>query len=277
MRDPRPAADLRSRHDLGQIVGYAYRLYAAHFAVFFALALVTLPLQMLDGAARQQITSDAASNSVGTLFQVPTAIVSVIAGAAIIAAVRQAAEGTRPAFMASLDAVFERLWALFSTLLLTAALAAASVFAFPLLGLWWLIRRDATVDGRRAWWMWAVPLALTVYLLGRWVITQQMVIIEDRRNWSALDASATLVRGQWWRVIGIVIVIGLIQLGPLMLSGATQSLDPVPAAVLSGLIAALVLPFGAAAQTLLYYDLKARREPDDGPDGVPVTEPDLQG
>ncbi|MBI2723480.1 MAG: hypothetical protein HYX50_00315 [Chloroflexi bacterium] len=277
MRDPRPAADLRSRHDLGEIVGYAYRLYAAHFLVFFAIALVTLPLQMLYGTAEERISSAATSSTVASLFQIPIAVVSVIAGAAIIAAVRQAAEGTRPTFMASLDSVFERLWTLFSTLLLTAALAAASVFAFPLLGLWWLMRRDATVDGRRAWWMWAVPLALTVYLLGRWVVAQQMVIIEDRRNWSALDASATLVRGQWWRVIGIVLVIGLIQFGPLTLSGAAQSLHPLPAAVLSGLIAALVLPFGAAAQTLLYYDLKARREPDDRPDGVPVTEPDLQG
>jgi sterol desaturase/sphingolipid hydroxylase (fatty acid hydroxylase superfamily) len=90
-------------------------------------------------------------------------------------------------------------------------------------------------------------------------------MIEGKERWAALDASAEIVRARWWRTIGALLVIALIVLGPTALA-ATSAVAPrlVEAAVTSA-AGALVLPFFIAAQTLLYYDLKARNSVDLSP------------
>ena len=252
-------AALRGRHDLGEIVGYGYRIYLKHFGVLFAVALLTVPVEMLSGVVRGMVNEDAAQ-AVNTLFQIPLALVGIIAASAIIFAVHEVTGGAAPSFGRSLDAVFERMAAVFGSLFLGAGLAVLAVFAFPFLGPYWLIKRDANIDGQRAPWMWLVPFALVVYLVLRWSMVQQAVMIDGKQNWSALDASADAVRGAWWRVLGIGLVISLIQAGPVLLAGAAVLLPPLAAATIGGLALALVLPFQSAAQTLLYYDLKARKQ-----------------
>src|SRR2546421_7809695 len=108
--------------------------------------------------------------------------------------------------------------------------------------------------------MWLIPGALGIYLVIRWLFVAQTVMIEDRRNWSALDASAAMVRGRWWRTLGIILVVGLIELGPIVLASFTNLAPPLVEAITTSVVAAIVLPFGTAAQTLLFYDLKARKE-----------------
>ena len=46
--------ELRGTHDLGEIIGLSYRVYARCFVPLFAIALVTVPLRMLTGIAQDR-------------------------------------------------------------------------------------------------------------------------------------------------------------------------------------------------------------------------------
>ena len=103
-------------------------------------------------------------------------------------------------------------------------------------------------------------------------------MIEDRRNWSALDGSAGIVRGRWWRALGIMLVVVLIELGPIWISFVSMLAPPLVEAMTTSVVAALVLPFATAAQTLLFYDLKARKGQADAiADRLSAAEPDVPG
>ena len=100
---PRPTVALRGRHDLSEIVGYAYRIYARNFAALFALALLTVPLRLLQGVIEDRVDGDAQSFT--GLLQLPEALVGLIASGAIVFAVHEISAGTRPEFARSLDAI----------------------------------------------------------------------------------------------------------------------------------------------------------------------------
>ena len=85
------------------------------------------------------------------------------------------------------------------------------------------------------------------------------------------------MRGYWWRTLGIQIVIGLIAAGPVMVASISTLAAPLVEAVVTSMAAALILPFAATAQTLLYYDLKARNRIDVRPAALDDSEPDLPG
>ncbi len=251
--------DLRGTHDLGAIIGYAYRIYIAHFRTLFLIALVTAPLAMLSAVVQRQIASDDAAMWAGVAFQLPEALVGLVASGALIFAVHAISGAALPQAGASLDVGLAKFAALLTSGLLAGVMAFLSLFAFPGLAIWWLLRRNATIDGRRDWWL-LLPFVLPFYLAVRWALAPQAVVIGDERNWSALDHSAFAVRGQWWRTLGILLVIALVQAGPLMLVAAAAALPPLAEATVVAVVSALVLPFSVAGQTLLYYDLVARKQ-----------------
>lgn len=234
--------DLRGPHDAGEIIGYAYRVYLRHFAAMFALGLTTVPLQMLAAVVQDR----AGGTDGGTLgvaaLQVTGVLVILLAIGALIFAVNDVVSGQRADFGRSLDAAFERFTALFSTNILGAVLAVLSVLAIP----YFLARRryDAACS---------IP-----YFIVRWTFGAQAVMVEGKRNWAALDASAAIVRGRWWRTLGILLLVGLIAAGPSIVAGAAQALPPVAAATIASGVSALVLPFVVGAQTLLYFDSRTR-------------------
>jgi hypothetical protein len=256
--DARPAADLRAPHDLGEIIGYAWKIYFSNFAALFLVALVTVPLRMLHAVTLRRIDSESVQEAVSMLFLLPELLVALIAAGALIVAAHDVSGATRADPARSLDAAFDRFGALISTFLLQTGLALASLVAAPALAVYWLINRDATIDGRRDWWLALVPFALTLYLAVRWSLAQQAIIIEEKQRWSALDASAAIVRGRWWRTLGILFFIVFMALGPSLIASASAAAPPLVEASVTSLVAAVMLPVLVAAQTLLYYDLKAR-------------------
>lgn len=268
--------DLRGRHDLSEIIGYAYRVYGANVATFLLIAAVTIPLQLLIGVIQQGSKSDGAMTAAG-LLNFPAALVGLVASAALIVAVHDATADARPDFGRSIDAAFARFGALFTTAILGGVLAVLGLFAAPWLALWWLTHPDATIDGKRNWWLAIVPGLLGFYLILRWVFEQQSVMIAGKRNWAALDDSAHAVRECWWRTLGILIVVGLIQAGPILLAQMATVLPPLAASAIIAIVFALVLPFSITAQTLLYYDLKARKQDDLSADRLTAAEPDVPG
>lgn len=267
-------ADLRAARDARQIIRAALSVYAANFPSLFGIALLVAPIELLTGVLQARYTSQDAQSYI-SLLVFPGALVTLLAIGALTVAVHEISGGTRPEFGRAVDVAFQRFGALLSTALLAGVLVVASLAAVPALTAWWLVRRDATIDGRRNWWLVTVPFALTVYLSVRWALATQAVMIEGRERWAALDISAAAVRGRWWHTLGVLLLIIMAQLGPALLAAVARAAPPIVAGGVASAVAALVLPFVVSAQVLLYYDLKARAHADAGAHRLAAAEQDV--
>jgi hypothetical protein len=102
-----------------------------------------------------------------------------------------------------------------------------------------------------------IGIPFAIYFGVRWGFIVQAVLIDGKSPREALSRSSDLVRGQWWRVLGISLVVGIIAgLAAAVIGGVLFFLPFVGAVVAS----ALITPVVPIAQTLLYYDLRARLE-----------------
>ena len=151
------------------------------------------------------------------------------------------------------------------------------------------------------WLLGAGGLCLTVigipfgiYFGVRWTLYSQPVLLEESKAWNALGRSTELVKGSWWRVLGIVTAIYLISgmitiilyistefiltlAGIVKTEGGTGLLDSlrrmfIPTLDEAGwvtyavqrfvalLIATLTMPIALIGSTLLYFDLRVRKE-----------------
>ena len=98
-----------------------------------------------------------------------------------------------------------------------------------------------------------IGIPVAIYFAVRWTFIMQVASLERRSPLSALARSSELVRDNWWRVLGILVVVavlaaianGILSLG----LGLIPYAGPVVAAV-------LIAPVMIIAQTLLYHDLR---------------------
>ncbi len=111
-----------------------------------------------------------------------------------------------------------------------------------------------------------------IWLYGAWSVSVPALLIERTGPWRSLRRSRRLVRKRWWPSSGVIlvatimvaIVSGIVQ----ALLAALASLPSQPSLVLAVLIntlasafsAIVATPFIAAVTTVLYYDLRVRRE-----------------
>ncbi len=120
--------------------------------------------------------------------------------------------------------------------------------------------------------IWIVGLvAAVIFISIRWAVATPSVMLEDRRAASALGHSWRLVAGDSWRVLGIVLLVGIAQtvlvtavaeLGRALfgLINADLVAGAVAQTLFSGLGGIIFGPILPIALTVLFYDLAARRE-----------------
>jgi len=111
-----------------------------------------------------------------------------------------------------------------------------------------------------------------IWLYAAWSVAVPALLIERIGGFRALGRSRRLVKGRWWATAAVLVVATLMVT---LISGAIEallvgvaSLPSQPSlllavfvSTLSGVIATIITePFRAAAVTLLYYDLRVRRE-----------------
>lgn len=118
-----------------------------------------------------------------------------------------------------------------------------------------------------------ILLPLAVYLFVNWSLLVQVVVNEGEGPLRAMGRSRQIVRGQWWRTLGINLAITLLAFLPgLLISRVTGPIDQQWVTALgAGIGTAITAPFIALAQTLLYADLRARKG--EQPLSLPVGEP----
>jgi hypothetical protein len=108
-----------------------------------------------------------------------------------------------------------------------------------------------------------------VYLWISWTLVVPVVLFEEGRGRGALSRSRALVRGRWWPTCG---VLGITSLLSALVGGALQGVllgvsaaggevvDAIARAVATSLSSMLTTPFSAAVVTVLYFDMRVRKE-----------------
>ena len=239
-----PRLQLSRQRDVTALFRDSLVTYWSHLGTFLALAAtIVVPVELVvRGIGQEQFTAgfDAkltvAETAIGGLvtFLVITPLITAIC----IHALRNVADGGKPAAREALMSGFEA----FTPLFLALALAAAGI-ALGLLAL--------VVPG--------------VYLFVRWFFVPQAVVLEGDRGPAALTRSAALTQGFWWRTLGLIVLAQLAMLIPTLVLGApftsiAESSDRAVWALAGTVVTEIVTaPFIAIYATLLWFDLRARR------------------
>ena len=109
-----------------------------------------------------------------------------------------------------------------------------------------------------------------IYFYGAYAVAVPVLLVEEVRGRGAMKRSRALVTGRWWPVV-VVLVLGMLlaQIVSSVLQGVFSitlgSVDNEVTAVLAGTIgstlsAVIVTPFTAAVTTVVYFDLRVRKE-----------------
>lgn len=258
------SAALRPRR-VGEILDAAIKLYLGNARVLMgAAATVVIPLQILAGIVLLSTYSDGrdiggfssfgrgvtpaeahARLGASVIAQVVTLIGSTFTLAVCVKAISDAYLDQSPSISSSLRFGLRRL----------GPLLVLEVLELVGIGLGFLL---LVIPG--------------VWLYGAWSVRVPALLIERRGPFRALGRSRRLVKGRWWASSGVlavaavmVMVLGTVIIGALTAAALSNSHRSVLFAVvingLAAVISAILLqPFSAAVTTVLYYDLRVRRE-----------------
>lgn len=244
----------------GDIVDEAIGLYRRNFRLFLSIgAVVLVPagvlqlvLALLAGEAGLSVFAISS-----LLWWFLSIVVAVVSYAAVISTMAIAASERwldRPMTVGeAYRRTFSRIGPLLGLLL---------VYALVIVGL------SVTIIG--------IPFA--IYLFVAWLLSIQVLLVEGSGIRAALSRSRDLVGGHWWRVVGIVVLLAIIQgvisaffslpatifgFGSLFSDPTGTDVSPlviVLDAVGSTAGQIVVGPIAYCAYILLYYDLRVRKE-----------------
>lgn len=227
-----------------------------------AVAVVIVPVQVLTILVQLSLVPDSFDPQAGSEAQVEAADGAAVAGGFVLAAlfafvgtvlatgacfkaIADAYLGERPSWRESLRYALRRLRSLVWVAILYGLI--------PTLALFLLI-----VPG--------------VYLWVAWAVATPALLLEGTRGTKALGRSHRLVRGRWWASFGILLIGFLIAavieiavgfpLGFAAGFGAPESFvaNIVATGVAGALAALLATPLQAAFVSILYFDLRVRKE-----------------
>jgi hypothetical protein len=249
---------------IGEILDVAIKIYRARFKVLItAVAIVLAPVFALGAIVR----------------------ISIPAGDDLV-------DPTQPGATPEFD--FDQFWAFLAGTLLIAVLAfIASQLAT---GACFKAVSGAYLDEEPDWresirfarghlgsllWLSVLlivllPLAFlacvipSIYFYVAWTVAAPVLLLEEVRGLKALKRSRELVKGRWWPVLAVVLLVGLIQgvvQGVLLgiFTGLVSITGNEVATALGDFIgqtlsSALTTPLSAAVLTVLYFDLRVRKE-----------------
>jgi len=266
---------------LPELLDELFRLYRRYFSLIVGVALVVaLPgliwqlitgtyklsggsfnnlLTTTSGSATPTFNSTQLSNlstsyllaGLGGLILLPFSV------GAVYRAVTDVALGRAATIGSVLRETLQRYWQLFGFIALFFVLVFAWVIAL-VIGLILIV-----IPG-------LVVLCFGVYLAIRWSMSLAAMMAENIGPIQGFSRSWNLVKGQWWRTFGVLLVVGILQavislaLGAMfgIVAGAATTGDVRLAveAIGSTLLSTLVSPITTIAVVLLYFDLRVRKE-----------------
>ena len=259
--DPGPDGGARrslAPMDLGGLIEQSLAVYRGNFGPFVLISIVAhVPIFLLtlfsggDVQSVEPTETMEVSEAIAELGAVliATLVIAFVAGyfntvlsAASVAAVGQYYVGGR------IDAGYclSRAWYRIASLS-----AAYVVFALALVGAGVLI-------------FVLVGIPLFFYLLVVWFFFVECIMLERKRPMDSLWRSRDLVQGSYWRVFLIGLVYTLLAVGVTVVAGLADMLlsqiSPILSSAFVVAVSALITPFGWIGRTLVYYDLRVRKE-----------------
>ena len=255
--DDRP----QTLHALGLrgLLDEAIAIYASHtWRLIVLVAIIQVPVNLVSAVVLEALSSNVYLVAFVVFLRL---LAEVVAYGAVVTAVGRHYIGLG----IGVRDCYRRVWWRILTL---AALSAIVTLALIVLPLVVLLKGQAFIG-----WFTVLVLIPVVALTIYWFLAVQPVLLESLTPMAALRRSYSLVRGSWWRVFGFAMLLGLVSLGlgilvtiifaiPLWISG-TSAGSAVGDSVLflAGLaVTTAILPVISIASTLLYYDLRVRKE-----------------
>ena len=243
---------------LGSILDETLAIYAGRFRFWITLvAVVQVPVSLVS-LVLAQVWGGAAAEILIRLLSVVGAI--YVYGAAVYAVGQHHVTGG-----VIIRDCYARAWWRAKTLSLLALLAFLALVAL-LLPLYYDDQPWVAVP---ALLLMPPAIAMAVY----WSMAVQVIVVEGRMAIGSLRRSFALVRGSWWRVLGVALTFSLVGFGlaivvtiPLaiisMVASADATAGVVTALVVLGqvIVGIVVPPVLFIAWTLLYYDMRVRKE-----------------
>lgn len=249
-----------------------FTIYRNHYRLLLAIAAVYLVLEFTLDLIATYLGQEAETSTtllIAGFSLTATTVISVFVTGGLIYASAQVYLGREITSGAAFQQAFRRFWSYLGSSLL------------------WLL-------GAGGLCLTIIGIPFGIYFGIRWSFYSQAVLIEESKAWNALGRSTELVKESWWRVLGIVIAVYLISgmitiilyisiefiltlAGIIGTEGSTGLLDTlrrlfIPTLDETGwftyavrnfvglLIAALTMPIALIGTTLLYFDLRIRKE-----------------
>lgn len=251
-----PSAPLRlqRRRSWGSIVTASRRMYLGHLRLFLGIGLLFLPIGIFvtgvqylifrHGFLNGLVNSTGSSNAVVVFLAVMLGVTFTAFGLAVL-------NGATTAAMVDLDAGRQ-----------TGALAAYKQVLPKLSSILGVVLIAAVITALVA--LTSIGLLLSIWLIVRWALVAQVVLLEDFSALAALRRSAKLVHGNWWRVASMLLFVTIVALllgplvGTLLLLVTNASFNFIN--LVSSIVYAIVLPYAAIASTYVYFDLRVVKQ-----------------
>ena len=252
---------------VGEILDVSIKVYLRHWRTLLkVVAVIEVPIQLIgfvvllsilpDQTLRQQNFGSGPVTTTGSVdvaavlggyavYLVLTLVAAALATAASLKAVSDAYLGERPTWSSSLRFALRRLHSVVWVQLLIAVLAFLAAIALVVPGVW-------------LWVSWSVAVPA--------------LLLEGVRGFRALGRSFGLVQGRWWATFAVILLAFIAAailtsaisalFSSLVFTGASNSaLGSLTLSTVGGTIAGvLTRPFQSAVPTILYYDLRVRKE-----------------
>lgn len=244
---PIDLSQLRAPRAFGQIVVASGRLYGRHWLAFAPIGLSAIPIVggltalswLLTGDTGRRLDDKAGLSGLHVALgeivaAVGLPIASAVISAAAVVAVGQVATGGSTGFAAA----YRGLWRRFRRVVGAQLLALLAIFLMAI-----------SIVG--------IPFAIWKYI--GWLFVEQRILFEDKPLREAFRSSSQLVRGRWWYTLRVAVFFWLVGTiaGPIL--GFVLIFTYLPLLlinVIGSVVFALLIPYGAIGQTLLYYDLE---------------------
>ena len=259
--------------DFTDILDGMFTFYRSHFRLFITIAVVYLVLSFGVDLISVFLLETDATMGTGLVILVFTILFSVVVSTFVVAGLAYASAhvylGREIIPGAVLQQAWQRFWTYLGSLIL-----------------WSLVVGGLTIT--------IIGIPFAIYFSIRWGLYSLPVMLEGTTARNALRRSTELVKGTWWRVFGIMLAISLISFMIYFILEASSSflltwmglteaeapdnlIDslrqlfiPTPSEIgwfsytirglVSLIIATFTMPISIIGSTLLYFDLRIRKE-----------------
>lgn len=274
---PDPTLQMRTRlrpMGIGDILDATFSLYRANFSLFVAtVAIVEVPLQIIIVILQLAIVDSTTSirnistgtggltqQQTDTLVHWLTAVASVSVITGIITAIALVIQS------AALAVVISNRYLNRAITVGDAYRAAVNRLGPLLVAIIWTGIRLILL-GIACVVLIGIPFF--IYFSVAWSLIAQVIMLENGSGTGASGRSRQLISGFWWKTLGLLVITAILVgiLGGIpsaIISGAMSGADLGARTLVSGIVGAIVTillrPIQTGATTLLFYDLKIRKE-----------------